>query len=74
MRVVSRAARVASIASLLGCTGCMMPGMTYKMPMPSCVTFKTQKPDQASFASSQTRGGRVTPVVQRAAEMPVDLQ
>jgi hypothetical protein len=52
----------------------MMPGMTYKVAMPPSVTFKTQKADGASMASSETHNGQITPVMQRASNTPTDLQ
>lgn len=68
----TRAALLAAVCALPFAGGCM-PGMTYKMAMPSSVTLGAQKNDQAWMASSETRG-RIAPVVQRASATPLDLQ
>ena len=40
-------------------TGCM-PGMTYRIPMPSSLTFGTIKADDAMLASESRNGRQMT--------------
>ena len=74
MSAVTRLSLAMICGSTLLAGGCMMPGMTYKVAMPPSVTFKTQKADGASMASSETRDGRISPVMQRSSDVPLDLQ
>jgi len=74
MFAVTRLTFAMICASTLLAGGCMMPGMTYKVAMPPSVTFKTQKADGASMASSETHNGEMSPAMQRASNGPNDLQ
>jgi hypothetical protein len=74
MSAFSRAVVLSALCAVACIAGGCMPGMTYKMTMPPSVTLGTQKSDQASMASSETRSGRVTPAMQRASAGPLDLQ
>jgi hypothetical protein len=47
------------LLALLLCGGCM-PGMTYRIPMPSSLTFGTIKADEATLASDQPRAIKPT--------------